>query len=35
MDARNKRSLDNMVDSLIGQIDLNGPVVQFVQNFTG
>jgi hypothetical protein len=35
MDARDERSLDNMVDSLIGQIDLNGPVVQFVKNSPG
>lgn len=35
MDPRDERSLDNMVESLLGQIALDGPLVQAIQNSPG
>jgi hypothetical protein len=35
MDARDERSLDNMVESLLGQIALDGALVQAIKNSPG
>jgi hypothetical protein len=35
MDGREERSLDNMVESLLGQIAIDGPLMQAVKNSPG
>jgi hypothetical protein len=35
MDERDERALDNMVESLLGQIALDGPLVQAIKNSPG